>query len=70
MGDGVVKMELTNTFISRVEQVGERSGGTLLFDQFSALFVCGKLTQNAGSHTLDVLDWRIQKLLSRDDYIY
>ena len=57
-----IKILLTDSFISRVEQFGERGGGTFVLDQGGALLVGRKLAKNSGSNSLNVLDFIVKEL--------
>lgn len=53
---------LTNTLVSGVEELCEGSGGSFCLDGLGGLLILSQLTQHPCSHTLDVLDRRIQQL--------
>jgi len=57
-----IKILLTDSFISRVEQFGERGGGTFVLDQGGALLVGRKLAKNSGSNSLNVLYFIVKEL--------
>ena len=56
------KLALTDAFVARVEEFGERTGGTFVFDRLRSFLLGRKLTQHSCSHVLDVLVLRVQQL--------
>ena len=53
---------LTNAFITGMQQLSERCSGSFSFDCLCSFLVLSQFTQHTGSHTLDILHWRIQQL--------
>lgn len=55
-------LPLTNAFIAGVQELHERSTGSLSVNDLSRLFIKSQFTQNTSCHTLDVVHWWIQQL--------
>ena len=61
-------MRLTNSLVPAVEELGERSRGSLLLDHDGALLVGRQLAQDPGGHALDVLNLVVEQLHEDRDH--